>query len=288
MAPDGLVLEPREPASGLLDEPFRMHARGAGGEDGLPLTWRARLRDDEGRVWRASAERAAELPAAWAPAKASTGPLAALQSLRPTAIDVRVESDEDGRVASRTVTRRLLADGVRVRRWRTGLAATLHLPAAATPCAVVVLDATGGAEATGRVDATGGADAAGRAEAAATAALAAPLLASRGALVLVVQPAGRGGAGGAGSGGGGSSCGGSSSGDASSERLLAAAREQLAAVPAAAGAEVVTIEPLLPPGVPWGGEAGDAADDFAARAAAWDALLTTLGATPRGASAPLR
>lgn len=270
MAPDGLVLEPREPASGLLDEPFRMHARGAGGEDGLPLTWRARLRDDEGRVWRASAERAAELPAAWAPAKASTGTPAALQSLRPTAIDVRVESDEDGRVASRTVTRRLLADGVRVRRWRTGLAATLHLPAAATPCAVVVLDATGGAEP------------------AATAALAAPLLASRGALVLVVQPAGRGGAGGAGSGGGGSSCGGSSSGDASSERLLAAAREQLAAVPAAAGAEVVTIEPLLPPGVPWGGEAGDAADDFAARAAAWDALLTTLGATPRGASAPLR
>lgn len=242
MAPDGLVLEPREPASGLLDEPFRMHARGAGGEDGLPLTWRARLRDDEGRVWRASAERAAELPAAWAPAKASTGPLAALQSLRPTAIDVRVESDEDGRVASRTVTRRLLADGVRVRRWRTGLAATLHLPAAATPCAVVVLDATGGAEP------------------AATAALAAPLLASRGALVLVV-PAGR----------------------EPSDRLLAAAREQLAAVPAAAGAEAVTIAPLLPPGVPSSSD-----DDFAARAAAWDGLLETLGAAPREGDAALR
>lgn len=273
MAPDGLVLEPREPASGLLDEPFRMHARGAGGEDGLPLTWRARLRDDEGRVWRASAERAAELPAAWAPAKASTGPLAGLQSLRPVAIDVRVESDDDGRVASRTVTRKLLADGVRVRRWRAGLAATLHLPAAATPCAVVVLDATGGAGATGREEVPGGA------EAIATAALAAPLLASRGVLVLVVPPSGRNGAGGS-TGGAAGAAGAAGAGGASSERLLAAAREQLAAVPAAAGAEIVSIAPLLPPGVPWSGD-----DDFGSRAAAWDALLATLGATPRERSA---
>lgn len=240
---DSLVLEPREPASGLLDEIFRMHARGSGGEDGIPLTWRARIRDDEGRVWRATAERSAELPAAWAPAKATTGALASLQSLRPVQIDVRVESDDDGRAARRTVTRRLLSDGVRVRRWRDGLAATLHIPAD-PPCAALLFDATAGADQ------------------AATAALAAPLLASRGALALVVPPA-------RGAGG-------------SPDQLLATARELLASVPSTAGMEVVALAPLLPPGVPWRAADHAVADaEFAARADAWDALLARLGAMPR-------
>jgi hypothetical protein len=80
----------------------------------------------------------------------------------------------------------------------------------------------------------------------AVAALAAALLASRGVLVLHVTEGG-----------------------------LEAARERLAAVPAAAEAppRIVAAGHLLPPGVP----ATTAAD-----AGAWDALLADLGATPRG------
>jgi hypothetical protein len=54
--------------------------------------------------------------------------VAALRSLRAVELDVRVE-DEDGAAAFRTLTRRLLADGVRVRRWRDGaVPGTLFLP----------------------------------------------------------------------------------------------------------------------------------------------------------------
>jgi len=81
----------------------------------------------------------------------------------------------------------------------------------------------------------------------AAAALAGPLLASRGVLVLTVLK-----------------------GD------VAAARERLAVVPAAAGAEPRVLAGVpLAPGVP----ARDG--DPAARAAAWDALLGGLGARPR-------
>ena len=65
-----------------------------------------------------------DLPGAWR-GKAER---AALASLRPLRIDVRVES-ADGQAASRTVTRLLVGEGVRVRRWRDGPVATLHLPA---------------------------------------------------------------------------------------------------------------------------------------------------------------
>lgn len=249
-------LEIRGPGSGLLDEPYALQARGAGGEAAV---WRARLRDDDGRVWRSSAALARDLATAWAPAKASSGPLPLLQSLRPLRIDVRVEL-EDGRAATRTLTRLLVGDGVRIRRWREGRAATLHLPAGERPCAAIAIDATAGPLH------------------AAAAALAAPLLASRGALALVVAPP-RGGAppGGA---------------------ALAEARERLAGVPSAAGHEVVllpALDPLgtvadeddrvggvggvvLPPGI---GVHGEAQDGAAARAAAWDALLETLSARPR-------
>ena len=157
------ALEIRGSATGLLDDPLVLHARGA---DGEPVMWRARLRDDDGRVWKASAARAEDLAAAWAPAKATSGQLPALQSLRPVRLDLRVEAD-DGRAGTRALTRLLVADGVRIRRWRDGLPAALHLPAD-SPCAAVLIDATGDPVR------------------AAVAALAAPLLASRGALTLVV------------------------------------------------------------------------------------------------------
>jgi hypothetical protein len=215
------MLELRGATDGLLlDEPWLLDVRGAGG---APLTWRARIRDDAGRVWRAEAGRPEDLAAAWTPAKRPPpGPVAALRSLRPVSVDVRAEA-ADGGAAARTVTRRLVAEGVRRRRWRDGVSATLHLPAG-PPASVALLH---------------GGDPA-------IAPLAAALLASRGVLVLQVADG------------------------------LDAARERLAAVPAAAGAQprVVAGEGLLPPGVP---------ATVAADAAAWDALLADLGATPRGA-----
>ena len=219
----GRGLEISGPGAGLLDEPLAFSARGAGDAG---VVWRARMRDDDGRVWKASADRAAELSLAWVPVKEGTGPVAALASLRPVSIDVRAEAS-DGRSASRTVARSLVGEGVKVRRWKDGgVAATLHVPGAPA-CATVLID---------------GVDAA--------SALAAPLLASRGVLVLCVA----------------------SGTDAAAERL--------AAVPAAAGREVLRLSPAevgLPPGV----GARDSMAAAAARADAWDALLARLGARPR-------
>ena len=184
------------------------------------------MRDDDGRVGKGSAARARDLGLAWVPVKEGTGPVAALASLRPVAIDVRAEAS-DGRSASRTVTRLLVGDGVRVRRWRDGgVVATLCLPAGEA-CAVAVVDA-----------------------AVEGAVLAAPLLASRGVLALVVARGG------------------------------AAARSLLAAVPAAAGHEVVELgaeDVGIPPGV----GVRDSMGEAAGRAEAWDALLARLGARPR-------
>ena len=249
-------LEIRGAGSGLLDDPLLLNARGAGPDE--TLLWRARLRDDDGRIWQASAPRADELAAGWVPAKASTGPLAALGSLRPASIEVRVESS-DGRAATRTIARLLLAEGVRVRRWRD-LAATLYLPAEPVPTATLLIDATAGPQQ------------------AAVAALAAPLLASRGVLVLAVAPGREG---------------------APAAAALPAARERLAAEPAAAGAvtelaprdpfadavdaaapaEVPAAALVLPPGV--GARDAGGPPGAAVRAAAWDALLVQLGARPR-------
>jgi hypothetical protein len=244
------AIEIQGPADGLFDEPLALRARGAGAAS--ELVWRARLRDDDGRVWLSRAPSALELAIAWVPAKETTGPLAALQSLRPVRIDVRVESP-DGRAAARTVTRRFTDDGVRVRRWRDGLAATLHLPAGEQPCATVLADATAGPLEL------------------AVAGLAAPLLASRGALVLTVAP-GRPGE--------------------PADELLAAARERLGAVPGAGSPQVLRVlDPFadretgpavgLPPGV----GVRDRHADAEARAVAWDALLAHLTARPRSAPA---
>jgi hypothetical protein len=257
----GGALEIRGSASGLLDDHILMRVRGAGPE--AVLTWRARYRDDDGRIWRASAPRCEDLATGWSPAKEGTGAVAALRSLRAVSIDVRVET-ADGRAAARTLTRRIAAEGVRTRRWRDGLAATLHVPARPDPCATVIVDATAGA-----AQAT-------------VATLAAPLLASRGVLALVVV-AGR--------------------GRMASADPLAVAHERLSAVPAASGAIVLlsALDPLgedaadsqprgetgsapgddalvLPPGV---GVRESRAGAAVSRAAAWDTLLRRLGATPR-------
>jgi hypothetical protein len=235
-------LELRGTPAGLLDEPLGLSVRGAG--SGETLLWRARLQDDDGRVWRTAGRRVDGLEARWRPANEGTGTIAALGSLRRVRIDARVET-EDGRAATRTLTRHLVDEGVKVRRWRDGLAATLHLPAEAEPCATLIVDATAGP---GPV---------------AVATLAAPLLASRGALVLTVGP---------------------SRGD----DPIAVAAERLAAVPGAAAEPLVlaALEPFaaagadgvpLPPGVP----AREPAD-----ATAWDALLMRLLARPRASARP--
>jgi hypothetical protein len=159
------------------------------------------VRDDDSRVWRANATRAEDLWLHWGPAKpAGAPPHAALRSLRPVGIDVRVEA-ADGRAATRTITRHLVGPGVKVRRWRD-LEATLFLPAEPRRTVVVPYGE-----------------------------LAAPLLASRGAIVLAGQPD-----------------------DASLERL--------AAVPGA-GPPVVLDDLPLPPGIPAGG------DDARLRAERW-------------------
>jgi hypothetical protein len=242
------ALEIRGPGSGLLDDPFELRVRGAGAE--AELLWRARMRDDDARVWRAASARAGDLACAWAPAKTGTGPMAALLSMHPVAIDVRVEA-RDGRSASRAISRRLLADGVQVRRWRGDVPARLHLPAGDAASALII-DATAGPGP------------------AAVAALAASLLASRGVLVLAVGPV---------------------RGRVAPAAVLAEARDRLTAVPAAAGTDAHVLPALdpaagagasgdavtVPPGVPTTGDA----EDCAARAQAWDALLARLGAVPR-------
>ncbi|WP_354697443.1 hypothetical protein DSM112329_03070 [Paraconexibacter sp. AEG42_29] len=234
--------------------------RGAGEQP--DAVWRAKVHDDEGRVWRAIADSPGALSRAWVPAKSSTGELAAHASLRPVAVEVRVELP-DGRALARTVTRSFVGDGVRVRRWRDDLAASLYLPAGEGPFPAAVLDATEGAEAV------------------AVGALAGALLASRGVLSLVVAPPAR-------------------YAPGAGRAALALAVERVAALPAAADAggrvPVAAIPPAttdagtleagtfvpVPPGVGVRG-AGAGPEAAAARAAAWDALLAALGATPRAA-----
>lgn len=164
------ALELRGPAVAPIDEPLRLRLRGAGA--GTGVVWRARLRDDDDRVWRAQAATAAALDGAWTPAKTPAAPHASLASLRPVRVEIRAELS-DGRAAARTVTRTLLGDGARVRRWRGEVTATLVLPAGA-PVSTLLVDATA-------ADAEAGA-----------VLLAAALLASRGVLVLVVPAPTRG------------------------------------------------------------------------------------------------
>lgn len=228
-------LELTGPATALLDEPLRLRVRGGG--PGADVVWRARVRDDDGRVWRAQAPSAAALDAAWQPAKTPAAPQAALASLRPVQVEVRAEL-ADGRAAARTVTRLLLGDAVRVRRWRGDVAASLVLPAG-EPVATLLVDATEDPRA------------------AAPALLAGALLASRRVLVLVVPGHPR----------------------RAAAEVLAAAATRLAAVPGATPPQPRPAAAVpLPPGVP------AAEGDPAGRAAAWDALLAELGATPREAA----
>jgi hypothetical protein len=246
-------LEIRGAATGLFDDPLLLRLRGGAADEGV--VWRARYRDDHGRVWRAEADSAGGLSEAWESSRGEADSLAALQSLRPLSIDVRAETT-DGRACNRTLMRSLLGEGVRVRRWRDGITATLYLPAQAEPSATVLIDATAGARAV------------------AVASLAAPLLASRGVLALLLAP-GR-------------------AHQPDGERL-AAARERLSAVPGAVAeiTDLAVLDPLgmgaepteaesddvvvLPPGVGVRGGAAGAAR----RAGVWDGLLGRLGAQTR-------
>jgi hypothetical protein len=232
------MLEIRGASPGLLDDPLLLDVGGA--PPNAALTWRARLRDDDGFVWRAQAATPAGLLTAWTPAKASAGGVAALRSLRPIDVDVRVE-DPDGDASSRTITRSLLADGVKVRRWRKGVTGSLYLPVEPATAALI-LDATD-PPATSRDDSTthtvveSSLDAPGPVAA---------LLASRGVLVFVVTGGGAG-----------------------------AARDLVGALPNPPEviAQRAAADVPLAPGVPARGAESDPA--------AWDALLATLGARPR-------
>jgi hypothetical protein len=158
------MLEIRGAAPGLLDDPLLLDVAGA--PPASALTWRARLRDDDGFVWRARAATPDGLLTAWAAAKPGAGAVMALRSLRPIDVDVRVE-DPSGAAAARTITRALLADGVKARRWKGDAAGTLYLPAPGGEARALVIDAR-----------AGGAPAA-------AAPVAAALLASRGVLAFL-------------------------------------------------------------------------------------------------------
>jgi hypothetical protein len=253
------MLEIRGAAPGLLDDPLLLDVGGAARDSAL--VWRARLRDDDGFVWRAADPRPEGLATAWVPAKPTAGPIAALRSLHPIDVDVRVEAP-DGAAASRTIRRRLLDEGVRTRRWRDGVTATLQLPALGTGAALLI-DATAPApprEASRTVDREDEppppdpAAAAAAHHAAAGVPLAAALLASRGVIVLTVT---------------------GGQGDP-----LPAARERLAAVPGVTGdvAAYAAADVPLPAGV---GLRGEDRPSAIARAEAWDTLLARLGARPR-------
>jgi hypothetical protein len=270
------MLEIRGAAPGLLDDPLLLDVGGAA--PNTALVWRGRFRDDDGFVWRAAAPRPEDVLTAWVPAKATAGPIAALRSLRPVDVDIRVEAP-DGSAASRTVTRRLLDTGVRVRRWRDDVTGILHLPAAPTGAALLI-DATGAATSAATSDPSPVPDAtatqgASRDESSSTIdqdssldaeqahaahhiaagiPLAAALLASRGVVVLVVT---------------------GGKGDP-----LAVARERLAAVPGVTDdvAAYAAADVPLPAGVGLRGEDRQGAID---RAEAWDTLLARLGARPR-------
>jgi hypothetical protein len=153
------MLELRGGGPALLDEPLAFEVRGAPPE--TPLSWRARVRDDDGIVWTARADSAHELvDAPWR----GGGRVAAMSSLRHVLLGVRAEAPEGAAVA-RELDRHVVGSGVRVRRWREdGLAATLFRPEA-TPSATALVG--GGAPA-------------------AHWPVAAALLASRGVLVLLL------------------------------------------------------------------------------------------------------
>jgi hypothetical protein len=124
------MLELRGAAPGLLDEPLLLDVGGAA--PGSTLLWRTRIRDDDGFVWRG--EGAALDALRWS---AKAGDVAALRSLRPVELEVRVEGS-DG-TATRALTRTILDPAVKARRWKDGVAGRLFLPAS-EPAATVVVD----------------------------------------------------------------------------------------------------------------------------------------------------
>jgi hypothetical protein len=57
------MLEIQGPDIALLDDRLELRARGAG--PAAARVWQARMRDDDGLVWRARAARPEDLPGAW-------------------------------------------------------------------------------------------------------------------------------------------------------------------------------------------------------------------------------
>jgi len=249
------VLELTGPQVALVDEPLTVRLRGLGEDAGDgDVLWRARLRDDDGRVWRASAERPEHLPAGLKPAKSGTGRVPALGSLHPIRLDLHAEAP-DGRSAKRTFERRLLGDGARLRRWREpGLRGTLALPAPGTARheRALLVDARvpGGADPDGALVLS-----------AFVAPLAIAVLASRGVVALALSEADD----------------------------LAAALERLAAIPGLSGEPRVVRAlgagdvPLLPPGIPLLGEGRSARE---ARTDRWWSLAPRTGARAEDSPAP--
>jgi hypothetical protein len=236
------MLDIRGASPGLLDDPLLLEVGGA--PPNAALTWRGRLRDDDGFVWRTAAPTPEGLLPNWVPAKPTAGPLMALRSLRPVDVDVRVEAT-DGAASSRTITRKLIGDGVRARRWKDGIEGTLYLPDGEA-LAAHVIDARPAANPEDPdVDAV-----------LAGAPLAAALLASRGVLTFVLT---------------------GGKGDPAE-----AALERLAQIPGAPEIADRRTTPALEIGVPPGvGYRGETAANADVRALAWDALLARLGARPR-------
>jgi hypothetical protein len=124
-----LMLELRGAAPGLLDEPLLLEVGGAAPSS--TLLWRARIRDDDGFVWRAEGPS----PESWRWSAKSDG-VAALRSLRPVELEVRVEGG-DG-TATRTLTRTVLDPAVKARRWKDGVTGRLLLPA--EPASTLLVD----------------------------------------------------------------------------------------------------------------------------------------------------
>jgi hypothetical protein len=124
-----LMLELRGAAPGLLDEPLLLEVGGAA--PGSTLLWRTRILDDDGFVWRGEGPTLDALR--WS---AKADGVAALRSLRPVELEVRVEGG-DG-TATRTLTRTVLDPAVKARRWKEGVTGRLLLPA--DPVATLLVD----------------------------------------------------------------------------------------------------------------------------------------------------
>ena len=119
--------DPRRRPAGLLDDPFDLRVRGAGPDaesPGARATATTTAASGARSRWRPE-----DLVARWLPAKDGDRRRSRRCARCARSASTCAPRAQDGRAAARTFTRRVAADGVRTRRWRDGLAATLHVPA---------------------------------------------------------------------------------------------------------------------------------------------------------------